>query len=87
MKLTLESTDQIVRVDGRPARVWLGEYKGAPVVAFICSIAVAEPVLTDDFARQLRETSTPALDADARAVLVKVAGAVARTCAPHGSTP
>ena len=42
MKLTVESTDQIVEVDGVPCRIWTGVCDGTPVHALIHRIAVPE---------------------------------------------
>jgi hypothetical protein len=71
MKLELESTPDLVTIDGHRARVWKGTYKGAPVVAFVSSIAVLEEgTVCEDFARELHETRPPvgAVDAASRAI-------------------
>lgn len=56
MKLTLQSTDRIVEVDGAPARVWTGTNEdGVPCVAFIRKVAIRRTADSRDFDAELRE--------------------------------
>jgi hypothetical protein len=43
VKLTLESTEQLVELNGLETRIWLGRTaRGLPVLAFIARIAVED---------------------------------------------
>lgn len=56
MKITLESTSTVVRVNGTEARVWEGMTEGGvPVVAFIVRTAVDEDHDSAEFERELIE--------------------------------
>ena len=56
MKLTLESTDRIVEVDGAPARVWVGtNADGVQCVAFIRRVAIRRTADAREFDAELRE--------------------------------
>jgi hypothetical protein len=62
MKISLESTDQVVSLNGVPARVWQGTTEsGVSVQAFITRIAVdrADAAACEQVARELRETAPP----------------------------
>jgi hypothetical protein len=64
MKISLESTDQVVSLNGVPARVWYGTTEGGiDVHAFITRIAVdrADPAACDIIARELREHRAPSV--------------------------
>jgi len=70
MKVTLESTDKIVKLvtsGGEiPARVWEGTTdSGIPCHAFITRIAVDQEAATDQFQRELLETRHPSPAVDA----------------------
>ena len=59
--IELESTGDLVTVDGHRARIWRGRYRGAPVVAFISSIAVLDSEACIPFAKELGETPEPTI--------------------------
>ena len=61
MKITIESTDKIVYLNGIPARIWEGETaSGICVHCFITRIAVRkdEPRV-EEFTAELEETGAP----------------------------
>lgn len=61
MKITIESTDKIVYLNGIPARIWEGETaSGIRVHCFITRIAVGkdEPRV-EEFTAELEETVSP----------------------------
>ncbi len=61
MKITIESTDKIVHLNGIPARIWEGETaSGIRVHCFITRIAVGkdEPRI-EEFEAELKETVSP----------------------------
>lgn len=61
MKITIESTDKIVHLNGIPARIWEGETaSGIRVHCFITRIAVGkdEPRI-EEFETELKETVSP----------------------------
>ncbi len=61
MKITIESTNKIVRLNGIPARIWEGETaSGIRIHCFITRIAVGkdEPRV-EEFAAELEETVAP----------------------------
>ena len=60
MKITLQSTGQIVRLDGIECRVWEGTTgKGVAITAFIPRVAVNVEADASEFERELRETPEP----------------------------
>lgn len=60
MKLTIESTSQLLTIDGVPARVWEGQTEnGIPVTAFITRVAVAVGCDATEFERELAEARAP----------------------------
>lgn len=65
MKITVESTSEIVTISGVPARVWHGTTEsGAPVIVFVTRIGVeesAKPEQHAEFERELENASTPRL--------------------------
>jgi len=65
LKITVESTREIVTVNGVPARVWHGTAEsGAPVIIFVTRIGVEEsarPEQQAEFERELESASTPRL--------------------------
>ena len=66
MKITIESTTQITKVNGVPARVWEGvTANGVKVHALITRIAVKDDPGTDfaEFERDLQEHAAPCSDA------------------------
>lgn len=60
MKVTLESTTQIVEVNGVPARVWEGTTEsGIPISVLITRVAVGRTQDTAQFEAELRECKAP----------------------------
>lgn len=60
MKIILESTTEIVNVNGVPARVWEGKTeKGIPCFAFITRMGVHKEADTVEFERDLQECRPP----------------------------
>ncbi|HLK38813.1 MAG TPA: hypothetical protein VKU41_18755 [Polyangiaceae bacterium] len=60
MKVTLESTDKVVTLDGVPARVWQGHTeRGVPCHAFIALVGVDREADHAEFERDLVERATP----------------------------
>ncbi len=60
MKITIESTDKIVELNGVPARIWEGTTKaGIPMHAYITRVAVREDADADEFERELAEQKKP----------------------------
>lgn len=60
MKITLTSTEQLVDVDGSPARVWEGTTEdGVRCVAFIRRIAVRADAQLDRLERELIPRQAP----------------------------
>lgn len=60
MKVTLESTDQIVEVNGVPGRIWEGTTAaGIQCHAIITRIAVHKNDDASEFERELKETRPP----------------------------
>jgi hypothetical protein len=67
MKLILESTTQIVEVNGHAARVWQGKTdNGVPVQVLISRVAVERTEDASEFDRELVEQDVP-IDPAARA--------------------
>jgi hypothetical protein len=63
MKLTLESTPQIILYDGIPTRVWVGTTEsGCRVTAFVTSVAVDSGQDASEFERELSEHVAPTFD-------------------------
>lgn len=65
MRITVESTTEIVTVNGVPARVWHGATEGGtPVIVFVTRIGVEESAGRERqaaFERELESASTPRL--------------------------
>ncbi len=60
MRITIESTSQIVDLNGVPARIWEGHTEtGIPVHAFLTRIAVAQEADEAQFQRELTECRAP----------------------------
>lgn len=58
MKVTLESTDRVVNINGLPARVWQGTTEsGIECHAFVTRIAVHKDLDASQFERELREVT------------------------------
>ncbi len=56
MKITIESTDQMVKVNGAPARIWEGKTElGVPVFCMITKIGVHNKEDTSQFETELKE--------------------------------
>jgi len=66
MKVQLESTEKIVRLNGVPARLWEGNTEsGVAVHAYIVRVAVKEGQPAEcyvQFERELRECRPPSAD-------------------------
>jgi hypothetical protein len=67
MKITIESTNKVVELDGVPARIWEGKTdSGIKVHCFITRIAIDKnEVRTDEFEKELQETRTPTAEIQA----------------------
>jgi len=64
LKVTLESTSQIVNASGIDCRVWEGETEhGVRVVALIPRLAVKNGQDTAQFEAELQETRAPSIEA------------------------
>lgn len=62
MRITLESTPEIVNLDGRRCRVWRGRNSaGVPVVAYIAALRVDAADPCGQFERELLERREPTL--------------------------
>lgn len=60
MKAKIESTAQIVIVDGVRCRIWLGETEaGVPFTALIHKIGMDPALPDDEFERDLMDVETP----------------------------
>ena len=56
MKITLESTVTIVKVNGVQARIWDGQTEsGIKIFAMVCKVAVHKDLDSSEFDRELRE--------------------------------
>jgi hypothetical protein len=63
MKITIESTGEILAVNGVPARVWQGKTDtGIPLVALIVTIGVDREEDCEQFDRELLEHAPPRPD-------------------------
>lgn len=70
MKLLIEATDQLTRLDGELVRVWNGRTNdGQECVVFVKLIAVHESQDSSAFDRELYESSPEGRPADRRTVL------------------
>ena len=68
MRITIESTEKIVELNGVPARVWEGESEsGIPVICFVTRIMVPETERIDhsEFQRELSEQRPPSAEVKA----------------------
>ena len=60
MKITIESTQKMVTLDGVPARIWQGQTEnGIPVHCYVTRIAVAADADCSQFERELEEHAEP----------------------------
>lgn len=60
MKITIESTTKIVKLNGVDARVWEGSTEsGIPVHCYIVRVAVDKEFDTTQFERELQEHAAP----------------------------
>ncbi len=60
MRATLESTSQIVHVNGVPARVWEGASEGGvPFTALVTRVAVRADCDSAEFERDLQSCAAP----------------------------
>jgi hypothetical protein len=61
MKITIESTREIVAIDGIEARLWNGRTAGGiRCTVFVCRIAVHKDESQDEFQRELQDRPVPA---------------------------
>jgi hypothetical protein len=66
MKITIESTDKILRINNVPARLWEGKTdSGVEVICFITRIAVKKEADNSVFEKELKETKAPSPEAAA----------------------
>lgn len=62
MKITLESTTQMVQVNGIPVRVWEGKTEsGIPVFAMITRVGVHKDQDCSQFEQELKECKAPVM--------------------------
>ncbi len=60
MKITIESTDDLVSIDGVEARLWNGTTSGGiRCHIYICKIGVHKDESQDEFQRELKEAYAP----------------------------
>ena len=60
MKITIESTEKIVKLSGVPARVWDGKTdSGIPVHCFVTRISPQTHDNIEQFEKELQETKPP----------------------------
>lgn len=75
MKMTIESTDRIIEINGHQARVWQGKTEnGVGVLCVISRVAVRADADASQFESELKEQHVPAsrdaiMAFDARLVL------------------
>ncbi|NJM09417.1 MAG: hypothetical protein HC883_00505 [Bdellovibrionaceae bacterium] len=60
MKITIESTSEIIQVNGVPARVWEGKTEsGIDVFCLVTRIGIDKDADATEFERELKECSEP----------------------------
>ena len=60
MKVTIESTEKVVNLNGVPARIWEGQTdSGIPLHAFVTRVAVAGDQNHEQFQKELQEHTAP----------------------------
>jgi hypothetical protein len=60
MKIEIESTTKIVRLNNVPARIWEGKTaSGIPVHCYVTRIALAKDADPSEFERELQEHKPP----------------------------
>lgn len=70
MAIIIESTDQLIHMDGVPVRVWKGTTaSGTPCFVFVHRIAGANSENQAEFERELKEQMQPGRVVDLRQVL------------------
>lgn len=63
MKITIESTNKTVELNGVPARIWEGHTEsGIPVHCFVTRLAVPNDADCSQFERELEEHKPPSAD-------------------------
>lgn len=63
MKITIESTERVVEVNGVPARVWEGVSEGGvEVFCLVTRIAVKKDADCSQFDHELAEQRAPSID-------------------------
>ena len=66
MKMTIESTTKLVRVNGVPARIWEGSTQSGIVVhCYVTRVAVPEGEDQAEFQRELQQHAAPSADVEA----------------------
>jgi len=64
MKITIESTTEIVQINRVPARIWEGKTEsGIPVHCLVTRIAVHKDEDAEQFEKELIEQKPPSIDA------------------------
>lgn len=70
MRITIESTSLVVKLNGVEARVWQGTTdRGIPVQCFITRVAVERTEDASDFERELKEHAAPTVGWPARMLI------------------
>jgi hypothetical protein len=60
MRITIDSTDKVVELNGIPARIWEGQTdSGIPVHCFITRLAVSKDADNTQFEKELQEHRPP----------------------------
>jgi hypothetical protein len=66
VKIRIQSTTKIVKVNGVPARIWEGETEnGIPVHCYVTRIAVKKDADASEFEKDLQEHSAPSPEIEA----------------------
>jgi hypothetical protein len=67
VKITMQSTNELITVNGALARIWVGQTEnGIPVTCYVTNVMVARTEDLSEFERELREVRPPVI-AQARA--------------------
>ena len=63
MRINIESTEKVIRLNGVPARIWEGKTDtGIDVYCFVTRIAVAKDQDTTQFERELQKHKAPSIE-------------------------
>jgi hypothetical protein len=64
MEITIHNTDQIVEINGVPARIWEGRTtSGIRLICFITRVAINRADDASEFQRELQECAPPSTEA------------------------